>query len=197
MEQVILTVRLGTGMQSIDVEASPDIEVMRLAEQVALAKGWVSEVDPRYPGNLEVYGCGRRIHSGETLRQVGIVDGAVLTVRVRGATARGPLLHSSKTGISYWIKEPEAIIGRFAPGVLAADNLGRLLDMSREPQGTTVSRLHARIVLADGKWHLIPEKTTNPTLVNGKLAKPGIPYTLENGDYVQLGAVSLQFLTQR
>lgn len=194
MEGVILTVRLDTGAQSVDVETSLDTEVVRLAEQVALAKGWMGEVDGG-GADMEVYYHSRTIRLGETLGQIGVTDGAVLTVRLRVVDQRGASLHSVETGKSYLIRGYEAVIGRFGPDVLAADKLGRLLDMSKEPQGATVSRLHARIVLIEGRWHLIPEKTTNPTRVNGKPVDPGVPFVLRHGDAVQLGAVTLQFRT--
>lgn len=58
----------------------------------------------------------------------------------------------------------------------------------------TVSRLHAAIDFAEGRWSIENLSDTNPLRVNGaELERGGPPLTLSDGDTVELGEVTLRF----
>jgi Ca-activated chloride channel family protein len=76
------------------------------------------------------------------------------------------------------LDRPRAVIGR----TTAADILLR---------DANVSRQHANIVALRGRFVVMDLGSTNPTLVNGK--KLERPWTLSNGDVIQIGDVELRY----
>ena len=73
-------------------------------------------------------------------------------------------------------------------------NSSDVIDLSHDPQGRTVSRTHASIVLRGTQWFVIPSlRSRNGTKVNDQTAKPGAEYPLMDGDRLQFGAVRLCF----
>ena len=78
--------------------------------------------------------------------------------------------------------------------VLLADGdnlLGRGLDASARIGSATVSRRHARIVLAAGGATIEDLGSKNGTYLNGR--RLGGPATVVNGDAISLGSVRLVF----
>ena len=63
----------------------------------------------------------------------------------------------------------------------------------------SMSRLHARlsVQIVEGKpmAQIIGLKENNPVIINGKLLPFARPYTLKNGDILQLGRTQCQFTT--
>jgi hypothetical protein len=60
----------------------------------------------------------------------------------------------------------------------------------------TVSRRHARMDFADGRWTITNLSTTNPVVVNDRaLANGGSARKLSDGDRIELGEVALRFMT--
>ncbi|MFN8573912.1 MAG: FHA domain-containing protein [Gemmatimonadaceae bacterium] len=58
----------------------------------------------------------------------------------------------------------------------------------------TVSRQHARMTYADGRWHLTNLSRTNPVSINGSpMSEEGPAITLESGDRIEMGAVVFIF----
>ena len=58
----------------------------------------------------------------------------------------------------------------------------------------TVSRTHARMRFADGRWTLRNESGTNPTLLNGTPLDSGVEApTLADGDRIEMGEVVFRF----
>src|SRR5438874_10755338 len=83
----------------------------------------------------------------------------------------------------------EISVGRRDGGEVAPD-----LDLGRLERGRTVSRQHARIFRQRSTWHLRVEPTvTNQTKVAGRPLRPGEQSPLNDGDEIELGAVSLTF----
>lgn len=57
----------------------------------------------------------------------------------------------------------------------------------------TVSREHARMTLADGRWLLTNLSQTNPVAHNGRVLSPGEHQPLEDGDRLEMGEVIFSF----
>jgi len=59
----------------------------------------------------------------------------------------------------------------------------------------TVSRRHARLEFADGRWQITNLSKTNPVLVNERMLAPdgAVPCVLAEGDRIELGEVVLRF----
>ncbi|MCX6033035.1 MAG: protein kinase [Chloroflexi bacterium] len=93
-------------------------------------------------------------------------------------------------GHEYGVLGPVALVGRPDERTGAVPEV----DLTREAGGTTVSRRHARVRFADGRWLLEPDPmANNPTFVNGKQVAKGAPVSLQDGDSVQFGAVKMTF----
>lgn len=58
----------------------------------------------------------------------------------------------------------------------------------------TVSRQHARLSFEGGRWHLANLSQTNPVNLNGSpIPSTGRPLTLQQGDRLEMGAVTFLF----
>lgn len=80
-------------------------------------------------------------------------------------------------------ERPEVVLGREqvdTPGHVAL-------------QSSTVSRRHARLVYADGRWIVANLSQTNPVVVNDEALAIEHERTLADGDRLELGEVVLRF----
>ncbi len=91
-----------------------------------------------------------------------------------------------------FVLEPgrESIIGRGdrARGLIPEVELS---DPNALGQG--VSRLHAKVIFRDGFFYLVDLNSTNSTSINRSKLTPQQPYSLQNGDQVELGNYRLTF----
>lgn len=62
---------------------------------------------------------------------------------------------------------------------------------------TTLSRLHTRITLRDGRVYLTDLNSRNGTFLNGKRLQPHVEYEWTPGDYLRLPDVNLELLKQQ
>jgi pSer/pThr/pTyr-binding forkhead associated (FHA) protein len=68
------------------------------------------------------------------------------------------------------------------------------IDLADLPNGRTVSRHHARLYERDGEWFLRVETgALNPTSIDDEPVPPGLEISLEHGQSLQVGAITLQF----
>lgn len=58
---------------------------------------------------------------------------------------------------------------------------------------TNVSRLHASIVYRQGSYHLIDEKSTNGSFINGNRINPEYENLLQQGDIIRLANEEFEF----
>jgi hypothetical protein len=83
------------------------------------------------------------------------------------------------------------------PGARAEITLGRREgppSLHVRLDAPTVSRLHARMSFADGRWAIANLSATNPVQVNGRrLGGAAEPQRLADGDVIQIGEVRLVF----
>ena len=71
--------------------------------------------------------------------------------------------------------------------------IGRATDNELVIAEPTISRLHARLELISGTWHLIPVSEKRKTLVAGRVADPGEKLKLTSGVSIELGGVKFSF----
>jgi serine/threonine protein kinase len=103
----------------------------------------------------------------------------------------GPRLSIAGTGVLIPLTpEKEMIIGRSATYSEQAPDVD-LADHGGGQAG--VSRMHARLTCAEGRWYLEDLNSTNGTGVNGQALLPGEPVGLNDGDMIQFGSMSVTF----
>lgn len=71
--------------------------------------------------------------------------------------------------------------------------LGRSADNEIVVSDMTVSRLHARLDLQNGRWLLIPLSETKKTAIRGKPVNRAKPVALMSGEELELGGVKVTF----
>jgi hypothetical protein len=72
-------------------------------------------------------------------------------------------------------------------------SLGREDDNDLVLDTKTVSRHHAQLLQADGRWCVVDRGSFNGTLLNGTRLQPGIEVPLRHGDRLELGTQLLVF----
>ena len=143
--------------------------------------------------------------------------------RARGLESRAPELRTSAPparpdGQAMRFSVPSDGTLQFLPGRLeveAGAELGREIRFVRTagPDGSdvtfgrsegalyrhvqlhdqTVSRLHARMRMRDGQWHLTNLSTTNPLALNGRVLGDEEEQPLTDGDRIEMGEVIFRF----
>jgi pSer/pThr/pTyr-binding forkhead associated (FHA) protein len=58
---------------------------------------------------------------------------------------------------------------------------------------SSVSRRHARLAFADGRWFLEDRGSFNGTFLNGTRVQPGVPLPLRHADRIGIGSETLLF----
>ena len=105
-----------------------------------------------------------------------------------GTSARLVVKRSGSETDTSFVITPPAIIGRFDPGVGPID-----VDLANLPEGSYVSRKHAKITLEDGAWMLHDLGSSNGTYVlNGDFEKVDIA-ELTDGQEFALGNARFVF----
>lgn len=98
----------------------------------------------------------------------------------------------SPAGRNYSLRQSQNLIGRRSRRTGEAPDI----DLSDEVDGDTVSRKHAWLKWAGGKWHLQPHtEHKNIVKVNGRLV-PEAGVEIQINDQIQVGAVLLTFLAK-
>ena len=91
---------------------------------------------------------------------------------------------------------PASLVGRTWP--IEDTNLvvGRSLNSNISVEDKSVSKSHAKIVLAGGDVSIIDLESTNRTVVNGRVLQPLVPFKLQNNDQIKTGNVIFKYLEQ-
>jgi len=99
------------------------------------------------------------------------------------------------SGRTYPFRGNSVLIGRVdrSSGIVSKV-LGVDLTDLEEFEGPSVSRRHAQVLLRDGEYLLQDLRSTNGTLVNGRLLEPETRSALNHGDEIQFGDIALFFL---
>ncbi len=98
--------------------------------------------------------------------------------------------HSAQVRATHALLKDSSLIGRADP----VSGIFPDVDLSPYDPRVTVSRQHARIWRAEGRYWIEDLASVNGTLVNGRrLLPPRTPQALRDGDRVQMGEVALLF----
>lgn len=146
----------------------------------------------------------RPLHKTDTLLGAGVVTGDILSlVSVASPVGAAPV----RAGGGY--QGASALLRSAAGTVIALDNYGKAeltvgrydartgkspdIDLSAEPDGSTVSRSHALLRRQGHQWALISLAARNRTRVGKTMLTPQQSCPLKAGDVITLGEVTLVF----
>lgn len=190
MHRIIVSVQMGDEGLPVDLEVPAELQCEQLAVLMA-------NTLHEYAGTVSTggnYGIAvlpsRQLLPGQaTLANVGVWDGAALVLQWLA-----PACFENSAGAQYTVPAREFWIGRRPAGRDVVDDDRPLLDLSREPQGATVSRRHAQVKRQVKQWQLCPARNArNPVTVNGRALAPGETMVLQDGDEIGIGGVHLIF----
>lgn len=207
MQSVVVTMHMPDSGGAIDLELPGDIEVQRLLPGLlrALRLPTTDQTGHRIIYRLIHERRRRPLRPAESLIDAGIHTGDFLTLQ---GSAKGGKVHWQRRG-SYPSRSSTLLRSSASGRVFALDNHGKQdlkigrydartgehpdIDLSREPNGNTISRPHALLRKQRGQWMLIPISTKNPTAVDGNQILHHQPYPLQPGNIITLGGVELVF----
>lgn len=87
----------------------------------------------------------------------------------------------ASVGRQWPIEDTDRIIGRAPTAHIFVDD-------------RSVSKFHAKLVMAGGDVSVIDLESTNKTVVNGKQIQPLVPHKLANNDQIKVGNIIFKFL---
>ncbi len=204
METLIVTTSIAPLNRVVDLEISADIPMWQLIPPLTTA---LKLPHPQPVGRPLTYqlillrnNVQRPLGQNETLQDAGVLTGDQLTLVQTGAPPQAlAVLHAG----------PTALLRTQAGKVIVLDNFGLTqlrigrydthtgvspeIELSDDPDGSTVSRTHARLDVQGGQWTLMAISTTSLTQVNEQRLQPGQSQLLKNGDHIRLGDVHLNF----
>jgi len=206
MSLIVVTILDGRGGRR-DLELPGDVPLSTLGPAIAKAVHHPNfpEGDTHVKAVLKLEGSSEVLPLDQSLESAGIVHGDVLELLVKAIPEgiaesevnlafTGPgFAHPS--GKTYPFRGKNVLIGRVdrASGVVSKV-LGVNLTDLEDIEEPSVSRRHARILLRDGEYLIQDLRSTNGTLVNGRMLEPETRCPLEHGDKVQFGDVALFFI---
>lgn len=88
---------------------------------------------------------------------------------------------ANSVGRQWPIEDTDRIIGRAPTAHIFVDD-------------KSVSKFHAKLVMAGGDVSVIDLESTNKTIVNGRQIQPLVPHKLENNDQIKVGNIIFKFL---
>jgi hypothetical protein len=188
MDTVVVTLRQHD--HEVDLELPVAVPLFVLAPILAEKLGWAD-----MPTSLEgtryvtahVISSKTVVRPTETLGQAGVVDGDILELSVARqplpvennfSQGKGTYLQCRRTGEIFSCRGRATIIGRLPNHPISLRNL---------PGNDAVSRTHANLLRRDDGYWLKDERSTNGTVVDGYMLKPGETVRLRQGSLVQFG----------
>src|SRR5665213_1894135 len=88
---------------------------------------------------------------------------------------------ANSVGRQWPIEDTDRIIGRAPTAHIFVDD-------------KSVSKFHAKLVMAGGDVSVIDLESTNKTVVNGRQIQPLMPHKLQNNDQIKVGNIIFKFL---
>lgn len=88
---------------------------------------------------------------------------------------------ANSVGRQWPIEDTDRVIGRAPNAYIFVDD-------------KSVSKFHAKLVLAGGDVSVIDLESTNKTVVNGQVIQPLVPHKLKNNDQIKTGNIIFKFL---
>jgi len=115
-----------------------------------------------------------------------VVQSDTFKVRIAEAGEAPPCLvllvgPSNEIGRQWPIDKSDYIIGRVSPAHVHIED-------------KSVSKSHAKLVMAGGEVSIIDLESTNKTVINNKTLLPLQPYKLKNNDQIKVGNIIFKFL---
>ena len=89
---------------------------------------------------------------------------------------------------------PVASVGRQWPIEDTDRVIGRAPNAAVFVDDKSVSKFHAKLVMAGGDVSVIDLESTNKTVVNGRQIQPLVPHKLHNNDQIKVGNIIFKFL---
>lgn len=199
MYRVTVNVRTKSDSRGLDLEVPAEVPSCELVNLLAHALAMTNGSEQQTACELFADPPGRILRSDESLAAAGAWDGAHLVLeqlrrgrRQANESGTPPLaILSSVSGRQYQLHSPSNQLGR---RTTAKGTSPDLIDLGSEPDGKTVSRLHARIEQTSEGWLITPlHSPENKTLINGNEVAPQQTQPLKDGDILQFGGLTLNF----
>jgi pSer/pThr/pTyr-binding forkhead associated (FHA) protein len=157
------------------------------------------------PDKYAIYlkGAERQLDTAQTLAELDIqpqdelvFDRLHKSIRQMLAPEEYAFLQEEKSGKTYDIQWQPAIIGR--PSTDMDHNIILAVNVQLLPEGKTISRRHAQITTAEGRYYIEALADQNPVFINGKEIAFGKRQEIKNGDKLMFGhhRVAMLFKTQ-
>lgn len=202
MDTVVVTLVSSRFPGSLDLEVPADVQVQQLLPELIRA---LQLPNTEGAGQRIIYRLIRQkrhrpLHPSESLQNAGVRTGEVLALESSiASTHQWKAGHSSTTtvlrapsGMTFPLDnygKQELTLGRYDARTGESPDI----DLSREPEGSTVSRPHALLRKQGHQWMLIPVSNKNPTAVDGNQIPYQQPCPLQSGNIITLGNVELIF----
>lgn len=124
----------------------------------------------------------------DTLDRTSVVQSETFKVRIAQAGQAPPCIvllvgPAASVGRQWPIEDTDRVIGRADGAHIQVDD-------------RSMSKSHAKLVMAGGDVSIIDLGSTNKTVVNGKVVTPLIPLKLKNNDQIKTGNVIFKYLEQ-
>jgi hypothetical protein len=202
MVTVIITLNSTALQGSLDLEIPADVQVQQLLPELTRALHLPNKDNA---GRRIIYRLIRQkrhrpVHPSESLQNAGVRTGEVLSLessvaghhQQTGGRNNTSALLRAPSGVSFSLDnygKQELTLGRYDARTGESPDI----DLSREPEGSTVSRPHAMLRKQGLQWMLIPVSNKNPTAVDGNQIPHRQPCPLRSGNIITLGNVELIF----
>jgi uncharacterized protein YvpB len=185
-----------------DLEVPAEIPVHELAQLVgrALFASTDAPADAsaaRWTLQLE---GGKPLHPDQSLADQSVFDGSYLALvdedPIRSAGKDSSWWLESAIGSRFPLETDNVVLGRYDPKRPVPPG-ATLVELSQEPYGDRVSRIHARLERTSVGWSLTPvPNTTNRTQVNGQDVPRGESVAVGDNDVISLSRVRLTLRKQ-
>ena len=188
MIRVTVTVRNERFQPDYDIEIPAETSTLELAPCIAEALNWRVDSSGRLLSH-SIYAepPGKVLAIANSLADAGVWDGATLTLEGFASA-----YFESANGAIYPLRRSQVFVSRHA-SVDATEIPDSVLDLSAEPNGQTVSRVHAVLVCRKGQWQIYHRSDTNQTFLNNQSLAREDMLALQEGDLIEFGGVVLTF----
>lgn len=203
MDSVIITLQLPQLQRVVNLEVPGEIPLTRLLPALVQATGAPGVDNARRPLRYQLFvlreGQPHPLREQDTLTYAGVMTGDIM------------LLTGGGVGVAPSVSDHNnsALLQCPSGAIVALDNFGKSelslgrfdsttgkypdVELSQEPNGNTVSRMHALLRRSGSAWYIIPLAENNVTELRKQRLPVQEPYPLQDGDELVLGMLHLVF----
>lgn len=201
MDFVIITLQLPQLQRAMDLELPGEIPLVRLLPVLAQVAGLPGTDNARQSLRCQLsvlrQGQLHLLKEQDSLAHAGVMTGDILVLTGDMTSPRLPPPNTS------------AVLQCPSGTIIALDNFGKSelsigrfnastgeypdVELSQEPNGSTVSRMHALLRRLGSAWYIIPLAEKNTTELQRQRLATQVPYPLQDGDELVLGMLHLIF----